>query len=61
MSVAEGPGNILPLDQVGTCCWEVVDWGMLLCGLGVGAGKRTISLLNLEERTPGGLSLPEKG
>ena len=61
MSVGEGLRNILPLDQVGTCCREVVDWGMLLCGLGVGAGKRTISLLNLEERTPGGLSLPEKG
>ena len=59
MRVGEGQRNIPPLDQVGTCCWEVVDWGMLLCGLGVGARN----CINLEERTPGGggLSLPEKG
>ena len=54
MRVGEGPRNILALDQVGTCCWEVVDWGMLLCGLESRGKEGCPCMVTLEERSDGG-------
>lgn len=52
-SVGEGLRNILAFDQKGTICREVLDGGMLLCGLGAGAGERTICLHELGRENPG--------